>query len=155
MTENQKLLAQYAVLRRLFSLETAAVLKESQLGFRQFVILHTLIENEKRTLTELVETCMTDKATVTRSVSQLISAGLVQKFQSKRDGRVWHVELTTKGKEFVPYIDDIHRDLSDIFFGSLDPAEKQTLRMLLNKLIQSLIKATNGDLYLSTSQSPH
>lgn len=138
MTENQKLLVHYATLRRLFALEATSILKESGLGFRQFVIIHSLNEQEEMTLSELVDTCMTDKATVTRSVGQLISGGLVEKTQSKSDRRVWNVRLTKKGKDLIPQIDGIHRHLSDIFFGCLQKEEKTSLKILLSKLTKNL-----------------
>ena len=51
------------------------------------------------TVGDLVIASATDKSTVSRSLVQLISEGLVEKMQCERDGRVFYVQLTAKGKK--------------------------------------------------------
>jgi len=138
MASNQELIDLYASLRRAVSLEANAVLRETGLGLRQFIILRSLSQNAILKVSDLVELCMTDPATISRSVGQLIKLGYVEKVQCERDGRVFFVKLTKKGSGLVPEINKVHRELAERCFSTLRNDEKSQLAGLLREVIGHL-----------------
>src|SRR3569623_950117 len=110
MPTNEELLELYASVRRKLSVAANSYLKQTGLGTRQFIILKALSRQGEVTVTELVELSMTDPGTISRSVAQLQKSGLVEKIQSKQDGRVWTVKLTKKGQAQIPKIDKVYSE---------------------------------------------
>ncbi len=138
MATNEELLELYASVRRKMSVLASALLKETGLGTRQFIILRALSKQGEVKVTELVELCMTDPGTISRSVSQLQDSGLVEKLQSKEDGRVWKVKLTKKGHTQIPKIQKMYSELSERCFSKLKGPDKKALAQLLETVAAQL-----------------
>jgi DNA-binding MarR family transcriptional regulator len=138
MANNSQLLGLYSALRRNLSLEASSSLKEIGFSLRQFLILRNLGLQGTMTMTALADACMTDAATVSRSVCQLIKAQYVQKLQCPSDGRVWRAGLTPKGEKLKPELERIHDSLADHCFSALSAGERIALANTLRKVIASL-----------------
>jgi DNA-binding MarR family transcriptional regulator len=144
MASNSELLDLYSSLRRNIALEGSAFLREVGFSLRQFLILRNVARMSEVPMTTIAEVCMTDAATVSRSVLQLCNEGYVKKSQCQNDGRVWNVELTEKGKSLIPELDRIHAKLADHCFASLSGAENDQLEILLKKVVGSLQNHRSG-----------
>jgi DNA-binding MarR family transcriptional regulator len=138
MANNSELLGLYSALRRNLSLEATSSLKEVGFSLRQFLILRNLGLQGAMTMTALADACMTDAATVSRSVCQLIKAQCVRKLRCPSDGRVWRAELTPKGEKLKPELERIHHALANHCFATLSAKEKAALADILQKVIASL-----------------
>jgi DNA-binding MarR family transcriptional regulator len=138
MATNENLLDLYANVRRKLSVFANSLLKDTGLGFRQYIILKAIAQEGEMKVSTLVDYCMTDPGTVSRSVAQLQEAGLLDKHQSKEDGRVWNVSLTKKGQTYVPKVNKVYSELSHRCFSKLKPQEKKTLAALLERVSKDL-----------------
>jgi DNA-binding MarR family transcriptional regulator len=141
MAGNTDLFDHYASLRRAVALEASRAFKDIGLGTRQFIILWSLNRNQRMTVGDLVVAAMTDAATVSRSLVQLIKHDFVEKIQCEKDGRVWSVRLTAKGAELAPEMEKLYRGLADRCFEILKPAEREQLASLLSKVVRNLENA--------------
>jgi DNA-binding MarR family transcriptional regulator len=138
MASNSELLELYSSLRRNVSLEATAFLKELGFSLRQFLILRNLGRRGPLTMTALAEHCMTDAATISRAVCQLIDQQYARKIQCRDDGRVFRAELTAKGAKLLPELDRLHGELADHCFGPLSAEEKKVLSKTLKKVVETL-----------------
>jgi DNA-binding MarR family transcriptional regulator len=145
MTGNTDLFDLYASLRRTVSIEANSALKEIGLGTRQFIILWNLNRKKKMSVGELVEAAMTDAATVSRSLVQLIKNGYVEKVQCQNDGRVWYVKLSAKGADLAPQMEKVYRKLANRCFAVLNAQEREQFGQLLGKVVGSLESASESD----------
>lgn len=135
MIGNTDLFDLYASLRRLVSLRANGVFKELGLGSRQFIILWSLIQNKRMSVGQLVEASMTDAATVSRSLVQLMKHGYLEKIQCENDGRVWYVQLTAKGMALAPQMEQMYDQLAHQCFAVLKTQEREQLATLLGKVV--------------------
>jgi len=138
MASNSELLELYSSLRRNISLEATASLKSTGFSLRQFLILRNLGRRGPLTMTTLAEHCMTDAATISRSVCQLIEQQYARKLQCPEDGRVFRAELTAKGQKLLPELDRLHGELADQCFGVLNAAEKKAWVATLKKVLDTM-----------------
>jgi DNA-binding MarR family transcriptional regulator len=138
MLSTENLLETYATIRRRLSVEASGLLKDTGLGHRQFIILKALADNGEVNVTDLAAYCMTDPGTVSRSIDQLRKCGLVDKVQSKQDGRVWMIRLTKRGQEKIPKVSSVYSELSRRCFGHLNTEQKADLGALLHQVAEKL-----------------
>lgn len=97
-------------------------------------LLLVTIGAESPTQSELVERLGVSQPTIARAVGRLISAGLVEAERDHADGRVRRVSLTPSGRDMVPAIGRVWRDVDTALFAPLSAAEQQTLLALLNRV---------------------
>jgi DNA-binding MarR family transcriptional regulator len=138
MASNKDLLNSYVALKRAMGIEVNSVLRETGLGLRQFIILRSLDEKGALKVSDLVDLCTADAATISRSLTQLIAAGNVEKIRCEEDGRVSYVGLTRKGRTLIPQLDLVHERLANRCFKSLNKAERDVLSSLLDKVKSQL-----------------
>lgn len=95
------------------------------------------------THSQLAEAAMVTKGTVTGLVDGLERDRLVRRFASKEDRRVSLIDLTPAGRRLLDEILPAHLSrLSELMRG-LTPAERKTLRRLLEK-VRSGLEAPRG-----------
>ena len=138
MTTNEELLELYSLVRRKMSVVASSLLKETGLGTRQYIMLRALAKEGELTMTALADLCMTDLATISRSMVQLQKSALVEKNQSKEDGRIWLASLTKKGQARISIINRVYSQLSQRCFANLKAKEKKDLAHLLNQIVSQL-----------------
>jgi len=86
-------------------------------------------------LGEIAEALKLSKPSVTAIVDKLAGKGYIQKFQSDKDRRSFHVHLSTKGKKLVKMHNKAHSRIADLFKNNLDDHDLQTLVAILNKVL--------------------
>ncbi len=116
------------------------------LPFDDYDVLLTLNEAENETLrmSELAEAVLLSNSGMSRRVTALVAAGLVTRKQSERDGRVFRVTLTAKGrkalhatwKHYEPLIDEV-------FSRFLSESEA----LLMAGLLQKILDATGLEMH--------
>jgi len=131
---NFKILEQYGALRRNLMLQVSCRIKDLPFGHRQMVMLKTINKFGEISLGKLAELVGTDPGTVSRSIAQMIELGWAEKEQSRSDGRLWKVRLTTKGQKQMPIIDEIYGTVADLMTGGLSDEEKEQFFNLLLKI---------------------
>lgn len=112
-------------------------LREANLTSSQYLILNLLWEEDGRPFKDLAAALAYTPATVTGIVDTLERKGLVYRAPNPLDRRSQLVMLTEAGSAIqhsTPTLESIFRNCC----ASLEPAERQQLSRLLDKLIHSL-----------------
>lgn len=97
-------------------------------------IFLALFQNEALTMKELAEMIDRDKSTVTGLVEKLMNMGFIEKTPDGRDGRVFNIRLTSKGKELKPQLMTISEALVRKVTKGLNPDEQKQLEQLLARV---------------------
>jgi DNA-binding MarR family transcriptional regulator len=84
---------------------------------------------------ELAALLGTERATAGQQVAQCIAKGLVRRVVSSGDRRRYELFVTNKGLKLLEDARRVIPEHEDLFAGSLNPEERETLRRLLHKLI--------------------
>jgi len=108
------------------------------LSFDDYDVLLTLNEADNETLrmSELAEAVLLSNSGMSRRVTALVAAGLVTRRQSKSDGRVFRVTLTTKGRRALDKTWQRYKPLiDDVFSRFLTEKEAVTMAGLLQKIL--------------------
>ncbi len=132
-----EILEAFISLRREVSLLRAAEAKESEFGNNQIGVLYRL-SLSSATMGELTAHTLSDKASMTRTVSLLEKAGLVRRIPSKIDRRVVRIELTTKGKIQAHKAVAIRESIGKKLERSLAPSERKQLTLLIQKISENI-----------------
>lgn len=75
-----------------------------------------------------------DKSTITALVDKLVRMEYVQREQDQRDGRIFRLSLTAKGRELQPIFESVSESLLAAVYEDFAPEEKQQLLGLLEKI---------------------
>lgn len=86
-------------------------------------------------LGEIAKALQLSKPSVTAIIDKLASKGYIQKFQSDKDRRSFHVHLSAKGKKLVDLHNETHLRIAELFRSKLDSKDLKTLVALLNKVV--------------------
>ena len=84
-------------------LELSKEINISELKIKQFHYLKIISQHEALTFGRLAEILRITRPSVTSIVNQLIELDCVYKQQCTRDGRIFYVELSEKGKKIVEF----------------------------------------------------
>ena len=112
--------------------------KSGLLSFDDYDVLLTLNEAEKETLrmSELAGAVLLSNSGMSRRVTSLVSSGLVTRTQSRNDGRVFWVKLTSKGRRAIVNTWKAYKPLiDDLFSQHLSEKEADTMAYLLQKIL--------------------
>lgn len=114
----------------------------------QFVIMATLLWFEAHsydtTQTLIVNWSKLDKMTVSKALKNLISIGLINRIEHKKDTRAKSISLTDNGKTLIRKLVPIVEKIDDKFFGKASPSERLILNNILRKLTADI--NANGNL---------
>lgn len=80
---------------------------------------------------------------VTSIIKNLISQGFVYRIKDEKDGRYFHLHLTTKSHEIIDDLVDTICDVNEKTASILSIEEQETLEKLLEKWNAGLIKLIN------------
>jgi DNA-binding MarR family transcriptional regulator len=106
-----------------------------------------------RTPAELAEAAGVTRATMTGLVDTLERDGLVRRVPDREDRRMMSVVLTPKARQFLSRMLPGHFQLMAALTSTLSESERQTLVMLLNKIIEQAT-AIPGDGHLDADVLP-
>lgn len=111
--------------------------KLAQVTASQLCYLKAVDDLRYPTFGELAQRLGYAKPTVTNGVNKLIHRGLLRKIQSLDDKRVYHIELTKKGKVLIEAYKEVYRDYARHLVGVLNQQEIETLINLFTKIIEA------------------
>lgn len=129
----------FVSLRREFSLLRASHIKDLEFGHNQISVLYRLSLSEA-TMGELSDYTLSDKGSMTRTVSLLEKAGMVQRSAGKTDRRVFNIKLTAKGRTFALQAQKIRDVMGDEMDKGLSAAERRQFSALVEKVTTYLKK---------------
>lgn len=100
----------------------------------EFTYLTQLLRDTKPSKTELIEENIHEKTTGTEILRRLIGNGLIEQFDDVNDRRSKRLKLSDSGFELMSQIMPRMNQVATLVGGELNPAEKQQLVELLQKL---------------------
>jgi DNA-binding MarR family transcriptional regulator len=103
-------------------------------GPRGYQVLAGLGEGPPRTQLTLARTLGVDRTVMTYLLDELEGAGLVERRPDPADRRARHVLLTEAGRARLCDLERRLRDAEDHLLAPLEPAERDVLRTLLQRL---------------------
>ena len=105
-----------------------------ELTLTQMHYLETINQLLNPNLTELSSEMNLTKPTVKVAIDKLIQKELIYRVRSDEDRRSTHLHLTEMGKLINQMHDYAHRCLAELMIKYLEPAEKEQLVLLLDKI---------------------
>jgi MarR family 2-MHQ and catechol resistance regulon transcriptional repressor len=114
--------------------ETMAFLQEHELTLAQFAVLEVLLHKGELSIKEIIEKTLSTSGNMTVVVRNLERLGLINRYQSQEDGRIFLIRLTPKGNDLIRQVFPLHQDNVKKSFHHLSEEEIGTLIHLLKKL---------------------
>jgi MarR family transcriptional regulator, temperature-dependent positive regulator of motility len=116
---------------------------ESVLGmkWRQSQALGYLLKHNGATQQELGDAMLMDDNTVVLLLNELESAGFSVRRRDPVDRRRHLVEITTAGRQAIERSEKAQEGIEDELLGDLSQDERATLRNLLGRVLDGLLKA--------------
>ena len=90
------------------------------------------------TQSELVECCHCEPPTVTKALSRMQRAGLLERRRDTADGRVSRVYLTRRGRGLQSQVVERWKELDRQTFAGLDASQRRQLRGMLGRMLANL-----------------
>jgi len=106
----------------------------SELSWKQLLYLETISRMEQPTCSDLARKMAVTRSSVSAQISKLIKMGYVDRVQSEKDRRVFHIVFTPKGKLLAAMHYDLHRTVSTHLAERLTIFEQDQLFHLLLKM---------------------
>ena len=132
-----EVLEAFVALRREVAVIRASEAKSLEFGHNQISVLYRL-SLSNATMGELAEYALTDKASMTRTVSLLEKAGFIKRVGDEVDRRVINIELTAKGKTQARKAHEIRNAIGKTLDSTLSPTERKQLTALIQKIAEKL-----------------
>ncbi len=107
----------------------------------QEMILLRLAEEEGLTLGQLAEAMSLEPPTITKVVSRMEDAGMLERRPDPQDARVSRVFLTDQSRELIPKINAIWFEMEKQDMAGLTETEQLLLRRLLMQVFDNLNRA--------------
>ncbi len=102
----------------------------------EWVLLRLLYEREPAAPSRLAQEIGMTRGAVTKLADRLIAKALVVRRADPADGRAQTLALTGAGEALVPVLGAIADANDAAFFGALPDADRQTLQLLLERLVE-------------------
>ncbi|HYR54288.1 MAG TPA: MarR family winged helix-turn-helix transcriptional regulator [Methylomirabilota bacterium] len=117
---------------------------EELLGMRlkQFMLLGYVRDHGGVSQQELEKALLVDANGVVLLLNELEAAGFSMRRRDANDRRRHLVELTAAGRVAVERAEKARESLEDEILGDFSPEERATLRKLLRRVLEGLLKAT-------------
>jgi MarR family 2-MHQ and catechol resistance regulon transcriptional repressor len=81
--------------------ETMAFLQEHELTLAQFAVLEVLLHKGELSIKEIIEKTLSTSGNMTVVVRNLERLGLINRYQSQEDGRIFLIQLRDKGRDLI------------------------------------------------------
>lgn len=104
----------------------------------QWSVLSKLYRQDKCNQKELARICFKDQAALTRILDILEKKELLKREKSPNDRREFLIIITAKGQDLIEKITPVFQEVNDRIYAGLGEEERETLRLLLSKLTESL-----------------
>jgi MarR family transcriptional regulator for hemolysin len=132
------LLEAYRSMKREITLIASAELKSLNLGEKQMAILFYLAENRGLVASDLARHTQSDRASVTRALQSLESAGFLRRKSDPADSRRAELELTAKGRNMAEKLEAIRGEVIKRIAGTLSAKELKELERLMRSVAEGL-----------------
>ncbi len=139
----KSILDSYLKIKKVVTTLRAQETKDLEFGASQISVLYRLSLSDA-TMGELVEHALTDKASMTRTISTLVKAGLVRRKSDSEDRRVIRIELTAKGKEKALIAKKVRINIEKKLEESLSSKDRQAFATLVDKMTDYLNASIGG-----------
>lgn len=116
------------------NLELSQRLGMAELQLNQLHYLQIINRIVGLTFSQFAEILKVSKPSVTEIVNKLIKVDCVRKVRCQKDGRMYYIELTEKGKNISQVQNLAEQKLVDIILRNLDDGEIETFVLLVRKL---------------------
>lgn len=117
------------------------ILTPYNLNHTQFVVMAILLWYEEHaeipTQIAISRFSKLEKMTVSKSLKQLASQGLIQRKESPEDSRAKWVILTPPGKQLIQKLVPLIEQSDSYFFGKLPKSDEKKLVEIFNKLVKN------------------
>lgn len=127
----------YLKIKKVIAALRAQETKDLEFGASQISVLYRLSLSDA-TMGELVEHALTDKGSMTRTISSLVEAGLVRRKPDSKDRRVIRIELTAKGKVKAQVAKKVRINIENKLEESLSSRDRQAFAALVDKMTDYL-----------------
>jgi DNA-binding MarR family transcriptional regulator len=115
-------------------------------------VLFMLWEQEGRTHSELAKHIHVQPATITKMIQRMERAGFVERRSDPDDERVSRVYLTDTGRAIQTEMQQIFEGLEQEALAGFSADERVSLRQLLSKIRDNLLRINDGSFYLKQGQ---
>lgn len=115
-------------------------LKTCDIEVGQFFFLRYIMKNQGISQEEVAKKMYLDKTTISKGVNILVKKGYVRKKANPKDKREYLLFTTKKANQMSELLDDIHKEINEYLVKDLNEEEIETLRNLLNKIVNQPIK---------------
>jgi len=109
-----------------------------KLTSEECAVLTLLRQEGSLTHKQMAQTLAKDKAALTRLVSSLEKAGLVQRQTDPRDRRAIRASLTARGRQAAQCLRQVFEELHALIHAGIEPAEFEICRAVLAKILANL-----------------
>ncbi len=116
------------------NLELSQSLGMAELQLNQIHYLQIINRTVGLTFGQFADILKVSKPSVTEIVNKLIKVDCVRKVRCQKDGRMYYIELTEKGKNISQVRNLAEQKLVDIILRNLDDQEIETFVLLVRKL---------------------
>ncbi|MGH2592343.1 MAG: MarR family winged helix-turn-helix transcriptional regulator [Anaerolineae bacterium] len=116
------------------------LLSEIGLHTGQEMLLMHLWREDGCMQTDLVDKLCVQPATITKSLDRMEAAGFVQRRVDADDRRASRVYLTDAGRALEKKVDAVWQELETLSFGTLTRDEEESLRRLIAKVSERVVR---------------
>lgn len=146
MHTNHKSVGKYiSILYRQAQSYIANQMKPYNIGGGQYMFLTILYERDGINQEELSNQLKMDKGTTARAIDKLEKAGYVIRKRNTEDRRVYNVFITDKARKIEPILYRTLISWTDILVGDLNQEERESLYMILEKMVNSTMLYAKED----------
>lgn len=136
MKHLQKAIIAFTKLNKTCNMKVAEEVGVSELQLKQFNYVQIIGSREWMTYGDLADILEITKPSVTSIANKLIKAGIVEKRQCRKDGRVYYLVLTEKGEKLYHSYDLAAEKTAAIIRERLNEKEVDELIRLLDKVLK-------------------
>jgi DNA-binding MarR family transcriptional regulator len=119
----------------------------AELGFdvRHYALMATIEAADSPSQRTVADTLNIDRATVVALIDDLEARGLARRERSARDRRANELQLTGEGRRALERAHALMDKCEGDFVAALEPAERERLGDLLQRLLQSRSRVSSTD----------
>jgi DNA-binding MarR family transcriptional regulator len=115
------------------------------LTLEQFETLQAVVTSEQSTIGSLSMALRVDISTMSRNVSVLERSGYLARFRSPDDGRIVHVNLTSKGKRALTELQCGERDVLAELYATIPAADREKVLAALEILRAAMLDSNASE----------
>lgn len=115
----------------------AANIGASALTPRQYEVLNAVNSSEDPSQTFLVDRTGIDRSTLADIVRRLVEKGFLERNRTRRDARMYAVNLTADGKTILARSEPIVRQTNELLMANLSSEERAITLSALSRIITS------------------